>query len=106
MQRTPPLLPELWDQIPPMGQTALLAIMEVAERRIALLEREVAELKEQRRNSQNSSQPPSSTVPAATKYYGHSDRQRRHDNPRGCIRLSFRVTSIGIRINFGVSGKF
>ena len=64
MQRTPPLPPELWDQIPPMVQTALSVIMERAERRIVMLEREVAELKEQlRRNSQNSSKPPSSDGP-------------------------------------------
>src|SRR5262249_52656405 len=56
--------PVLWDQIPPMVQTALSVIMETAERRIVMLERGVAELKEQlRRNSQNSSRPPSADGP-------------------------------------------
>ncbi len=64
MPRTPPLPLELWDQIPPVVQAALLVIMEEAKRRIATLECAVAELKEQlRRNSQNSSKPPSSDEP-------------------------------------------
>jgi transposase len=64
MQRTPPLPPELWDQIPPAVQAVLMVIIDGYERRITALEREVAELKEQvRRNSQNSSKPPSSDGP-------------------------------------------
>jgi transposase len=64
MPRTPPLPPELWEQIPPAVQALLLMIIEGYERRITALEREVAELKEQvRRTSQNSSKPPSSDGP-------------------------------------------
>jgi hypothetical protein len=64
MPRTPPLPPELWDQIPPVIQSLLLLIIEGYERRITALEREVAVLKEQaQRNSQNSSKPQSSDGP-------------------------------------------
>src|SRR5881296_2235075 len=64
MPRTPPLPPQLWDQIPPAVQAALLVIIEGYERRVTVLERAVAELKEQaRRNSQNSSKPPSTDGP-------------------------------------------
>jgi transposase len=64
MPRTPPLPPELWDQIPPAVQAVLVVILDGYERRIAALEREVEELKGQvRRNSQNSSKPPSSDGP-------------------------------------------
>jgi len=64
MQRPPPLPPALWDQIPPAVQAVLMVIIDGYERRITALEREVAELKEHvRRNSQNSSKPPSSDGP-------------------------------------------
>jgi transposase len=64
MQRTPPLPPELWEQISPAGQAALLVIIDASDWRGAALEREVAELKEpRRRNSQNSSRPPSADGP-------------------------------------------
>jgi transposase len=64
MPRTPPLPPELWDQIPPYVRAVLSVVFDGYEQRIARLEREVAELKEQvRRNSQNSSKPPSSDGP-------------------------------------------
>ncbi|HJY79960.1 MAG TPA: transposase, partial [Candidatus Binatia bacterium] len=60
MQRTPPLPPELWEQIPPHVRAVLGLVFEGYERRIARLEREVAELREQvRKTSRNSSKPPS-----------------------------------------------
>jgi transposase len=62
--RTLPIPSELWEQIPPHVQAVLWVVCDGYERRIAALEREVAELKEQvRRNSQNSSKPPSSDGP-------------------------------------------
>src|SRR5713101_5943746 len=64
MHRSPPLPPELWAQIPAPAQAALSMIIDGYERRIVRLEREVAEVREQlRRNSQNSSKPPSSDGP-------------------------------------------
>jgi len=64
MHRSPPLPPELWAQIPAPAQAALWMIIDGYERRIVRLEREVAEVREQlRRNSQNSSKPPSSDGP-------------------------------------------
>jgi transposase len=65
MRSEPPLPQELWGQIPPLVQAALWVVIESEERRIAVLEAEVAELKEQlQRNSQNSSRPPSTDGPA------------------------------------------
>src|SRR5918994_2613063 len=64
MRREPPLLPELWDQIPPPAQAAIWLLVDGYERRIAALEAEVAELKERlNQDSQNSSRPPSSDAP-------------------------------------------
>jgi len=71
MRREPPLLRELWDQIPPPVQAALLLVVESYEQRIAGLEAQVAELQGELRelraqlgqNSQNSSRLPSSDGP-------------------------------------------
>lgn len=64
MRREPPLPKELWDQIPLPVQAALWVLIESYERRLAVLEAEVAALKEQvRQNSQNSSRPPSTDGP-------------------------------------------
>lgn len=64
MKREPPLLQELWDQIPPHIQAAIWVLVEGYEQRIAALEAEVAELKERlNQNSRNSSRPPSSDGP-------------------------------------------
>ena len=65
MRRELPLPKELWDQIPLPVQAAVWVLIESYERRIAALEAEVAELKEQlQQNSQNSSRPPSTDGPA------------------------------------------
>ena len=64
MKREPPLLQELWDQIPPHIQAAIWVLVEGYEQRIAALEAEVAELKERlNQNSRNSSRPPSADGP-------------------------------------------
>ncbi len=65
MENEPPIPKELWDQIPPVAQAALLIVIQQYERRIAQLEQRVREL-EQRlgQNSTNSSKPPSSDAPA------------------------------------------
>jgi transposase len=71
MRSEPPLPRELWDQIPPLVQAALLLVVEGYERRIAGLEAEgtalrgaVRELREELgQSSQNSWRPPSSDGP-------------------------------------------
>jgi len=64
MQRTPPLPPELWEQIPRHVRAVLGLVFEGYERRRARLEREGAELREQgRKTSRNASQPPSTDGP-------------------------------------------
>jgi transposase len=65
MGKEPPIPKELWDQIPPAAQAALLLVFQEYEQRIAQLEQRVREL-EQRlaQNSSNSSRPPSSDAPA------------------------------------------
>src|SRR5262245_9252883 len=64
MRREPPLPKELWDQIPSSVQAALWVVLESYEQRLRALEVEVAELKEQlKQTSQNSSRPPSADPP-------------------------------------------
>lgn len=71
MRKEPPLPRELWDQIPPPVQAALLLVVEGYEQRTSSLEAEVVALKGEIRelkvqlgqNSQNSSRPPSSDGP-------------------------------------------
>jgi hypothetical protein len=46
MQRTPPLPPELWGQIPPAVQAALVVLIDGYERRVTALERAVVELQD------------------------------------------------------------
>jgi transposase len=57
MNTDPPIPDELWQQIPPPAQTAIRALIQRYERRLADLE---ARLKQ---NSSNSSKPPSSDPP-------------------------------------------
>jgi transposase len=71
MHGEPPLLPELWNRIPPEAQAALSIVVEGYEQRIAHLETEATALREAvqalqaqfGQNSQNSSRPPSSDGP-------------------------------------------
>jgi transposase len=58
MSAGPPIPDELWKQIPPAAQAAILALIQRYERRLADLE---ARLKQ---NSTNSSKPPSSDPPS------------------------------------------
>jgi transposase len=65
MSREPPIPKELWEQIPPAAQAALLAVCQQYEDRLAQLERRVRQLEEQLgQNSTNSSRPPSTDGPA------------------------------------------
>lgn len=57
MTSEPPIPQELWDQVPPMAQAAILAGFGALEQRIAALEARLGQ------NSSNSSRPPSSDPP-------------------------------------------
>jgi transposase len=60
MKRTPPIPEELWQQIPPHVRAVLEIMVAGYERRVGQLGRQVAGRKEQvRKNSRNSSKPPS-----------------------------------------------
>jgi transposase len=62
--KEPPLPTEVWEQIPSPLQAAIGVMVEGYERRIAALAAEVAELREQlKQTSQNSSRPPSTDGP-------------------------------------------
>jgi transposase len=63
----PPLIsPELWDSIPPAAQAAVLGALAALQAQITGLESRVAELEAQlRKDSTNSSKPPSTTHPHA-----------------------------------------
>jgi transposase len=71
MTRTPPIPPELWEQIPPHVRTVVAVIIEEQAQRIAALEAQVVEVQKQVRvlrerlaqTSRNSSKPPSSDGP-------------------------------------------
>jgi transposase len=59
-----PIPVELWNQIPPTAQAAVLALGQKYERRLQALQQQVAQLTERlNQNSTNSSQPPSSDPP-------------------------------------------
>src|SRR6516165_7167704 len=58
MNADPPISDELWRQIPPTAQAAILALIQQYEQRLAELEARLNQ------NSTNSSKPPSSDPPA------------------------------------------
>ena len=59
MGTRPPIPKELWEQIPPAAQAALLVLCQQYENQIAQLEKRVRQLEEQLgKNSTNSSRPP------------------------------------------------
>jgi transposase len=64
MEPPPPIPAELWDQIPPAAQAAILVLVQQYEQRLQALQKRVDDL-EQRlyQNSTNSSRPPSSDPP-------------------------------------------
>jgi transposase len=65
MGTRPPIPKELWEQIPPAAQAALLVFCQRCENQIAQLEKRVRQLEEQLgKNSTNSSRPPSTDGPA------------------------------------------
>jgi transposase len=96
MPSVPPIPAELWKQIPPAAQTAILALVQRYEQRLQELHQQVAELRQRlKQNSTNSSKPPSSDPPTlkrtppktpsaqrAGDQHGHAKAQRAlHDRP-------------------------
>jgi transposase len=64
MMPVPPIPAELWDQVPPAAQAAILALIQQYEQRLQTLQRKVDQLTERLNlNSTNSSRPPSSDPP-------------------------------------------
>jgi transposase len=64
MQPVPPIPVELWSQIPPAAQAAILALVQQYEQRLQALQRKVDQLTERlNQNSTNSSRPPSTDPP-------------------------------------------
>src|SRR5215468_1266948 len=64
MPSVPPIPVELWDQIPPAAQAAILALIQQYEQRLQALQQQVDELRQRlNQNSTNSSRPPSSDPP-------------------------------------------
>ena len=64
MPSVPPIPVELWNQIPPVVQAAILGLVQQYEQRLQALQRKVDQLTERlNQNSTNSSRPPSSDPP-------------------------------------------
>src|SRR5947208_3946685 len=64
MPPDPPIPAELWNQIPPPAQAAILALVQQYEQRLQALQQQVTQLTERlNQNSTNSSRPPSSDPP-------------------------------------------
>jgi transposase len=64
MKPQPPIPEDLWRQIPPAAQAAVLALVQQYEQRLQALQQQVDELRQRlNQNSTNSSRPPSSDPP-------------------------------------------
>src|SRR3954469_7229266 len=64
MASVPPIPVELWNQIPPAAQAAILALVQQYEQRLQAFQQQVDQLTERlNQNSTNSSRPPSSDPP-------------------------------------------
>src|SRR5262245_4392480 len=64
MEPQPPIPAELWDQVPPAAQAAILVLVQQYEQRLQTLQHQVDDLHHRlNENSTNSSRPPSSDPP-------------------------------------------
>src|SRR5215211_3544910 len=64
MKPEPPIPAELWDQIPPAAQAAILVLVQQYEQRLQAVQKQVDDLHHRlTQNSTNSSRPPSSDPP-------------------------------------------
>jgi len=92
MSVQPPIAPELWQQIPPPAQSALLEAWEQAQRRCQSLEEQLRQLRDRpdRKDILPSFTPPSlppldkpnPTPPAHDTKLSRSRHRRHHRNPR------------------------
>src|ERR1051325_10367793 len=68
MLPVPPIPVELWNQIPPAAQAAILALVQQHEQRLQTLQQQVVQLTERlNQHSTNSSRPPPSDPPHANR---------------------------------------
>src|SRR5437764_482222 len=83
MPSVPPLLAELWDQIPTAAQAAVLALVQSYEQRRAALQRRLEDLEQKLgQNSTNSSRPPSADPPPVQRVpHRPPSRRRRGGQP-------------------------
>ena len=96
MPPVPPIPAELWDQIPPAAQAAILALVQQYEQRLQALQQQVDQLTQRlNQNSTNSSRPPSSDPPhvkrrppkpASGRKRGRAARSRTPATPLGATR--------------------
>ena len=84
MTPEPPIPLELWGQVPPAAQVALLALLRQYQGHIAALEERVRDLEERlAQNSTNSSKPPSSDPPAVKRPPPHPPSGRKRGGQPG-----------------------
>src|SRR5262249_22090028 len=80
----PPIPAELWDQLAPAAQAAILALVQSYEQRLTALQRCVENLEQQLgQNSTNSSRPPSSDPPTVKRAPPRSPSGRRSGGQPG-----------------------
>src|ERR1051326_5707040 len=110
MSQTPPIPPELWEQLPPHVRAVVAVILHAQAQRITALETQVVELQKQGRvlrerlshNSQNSSKPPSSDGPHVKRKPPKEPSGRKpggppgHPVPRRALVPLERVQEVGI----------
>jgi transposase len=64
MPSVPPIPVDLWGQMPPAAQAAIVALVQQYEQRLQALQQQVDDLRQRlNQNSTNSSRPPSSDPP-------------------------------------------
>src|SRR4051794_21462026 len=87
MPSVPPIPVELWNQIPPAAQAAILALVQQYEQRLQALQQQVAQLTERlNQNSTNSSRPPSSDPPHVKRQPPRSSSGRKRGGQPGHAR--------------------
>jgi transposase len=88
MPSVPPIPVELWNQIPPAAQTAILALVQRYAQRLQALQQQVAQLTERlNQNSTNSSRPPSSDPPHVKRRPPKESSGRKRGGQPGHARL-------------------
>jgi transposase len=84
MTFVPPIPAELWEQLAPAAQAAIMALVQSYEQRLTALQRRVEDLEQQLgQNSTNSSRPPSSDPPTVKRAPPRSPSGRRSGGQPG-----------------------